>query len=79
VRGCVCGVVGSRKERGRADIRERVRVCERGGVRVHGCKAIQHPAEDGHADADAGVTLAVVWDTEREAQHQAGPAARASK
>jgi hypothetical protein len=66
VRGCVWGVAGASEKGGRADVRERVQVCERGGVRVHGCAVIQLLAEDNHA---------VVWDEARVMHNSAGPAA----
>jgi hypothetical protein len=79
VRGCVCGVVGARQKGGRAEVREGVRVCGRGGVRVYGCAVIQHPAEDDHTKSEAGATLAVVQYAEREAQQHAEPAAGATE
>jgi hypothetical protein len=70
---CAAWCVQERKG-GIAGVRECGRVCEGGGVRVYGCAIIQHPAEDDHAESEAGATIAVVRDAEREAQHHARPA-----
>jgi hypothetical protein len=79
------------KEEGcRADVRERVRISERGSMAVHGRAVIPLLAKNElvaglgvrqreYVEAEAGVALAGVRGAEREAQLRTEPVARADE